>query len=83
MPQSRERELPQVLDLQTTASLGLSATPERPYDDGLESVLIPAIGPVIFTYDLRTPLEDGVIVPFTLHTSCSIWKKNVRLNTTN
>jgi superfamily II DNA or RNA helicase len=56
-----------VLDLKTTASLGLSATPERPYDDGLASVLIPAIGPVIFTYDYEDALEEGVIVPFTLH----------------
>lgn len=56
-----------VLDLKTSASLGLSATPERPYDDGLESVLIPAIGPVIFTYDYGDALKEGVIVPFTLH----------------
>jgi superfamily II DNA or RNA helicase len=56
-----------VLDLQTAASLGLSATPERPYDDGLEAVLVPAIGPVIFTYDYGDALEERVIVPFTLH----------------
>lgn len=56
-----------VLDLKTVASLGLSATPERPYDDGLEDVLIPALGPVIFTYDYAAALADGVIVPFSLN----------------
>lgn len=56
-----------VLALKTCASLGLSATPERPYDDGLEDVLIPALGPVIFTYDYAAALNDGVIVPFTLN----------------
>jgi len=56
-----------VLNLHTSASLGLSATPERPYDDGLEDVLIPALGPVIFTYDYVAALADGVIVPFTLN----------------
>jgi|SRR5579884_1736735 len=56
-----------VLNFDTAASLGLSATPERPYDDGLEEVLIPALGPVIFTYDYAAALEEGVIVPFTLN----------------
>jgi superfamily II DNA or RNA helicase len=56
-----------VLALKTDASLGLSATPERPYDDGLEDVLIPALGPVIFTYDYGAALADRVIVPFTLN----------------
>lgn len=54
------------LSLPTVATLGLSATPERPYDDGLRDVLIPALGPVIFTYDYADALRDGVIVPFTL-----------------
>jgi superfamily II DNA or RNA helicase len=56
-----------VLDLKTVASLGLSATPERPYDDGLEDVLVPALGPVIFTYDYAAALDDRVIVPFALN----------------
>lgn len=37
-----------VLEVNTFASLGLSATPERPYDDGLADVLVPGLGPVIF-----------------------------------
>lgn len=48
------------------ASLGLSATPERPYDEGLQDILVPALGPVIFTYGYADALRDGVIVPFEL-----------------
>ncbi len=55
-----------ILDLPKCASLGLSATPERQYDDGLNQVLIPALGPIIFEYDYRAALRDGVIVPFEL-----------------
>lgn len=55
------------LDLNTIASLGLSATPERPYDEGLTEVLVPALGPIIFKYDYADALRDGVIVPFSLN----------------
>jgi superfamily II DNA or RNA helicase len=55
-----------VLDITTVASLGLSATPERPYDSGLENVLVPALGPVIYRYSYKEALRDGVIVPFKL-----------------
>lgn len=55
-----------VLDLQKFASLGLSATPERQYDDGLQQILVPALGDVIYRYDYRAALADGVIVPFDL-----------------
>jgi superfamily II DNA or RNA helicase len=48
------------------ATLGLSATPERDYDSGLEDVLIPALGEVIFRYDYNDALRDGVISPFEL-----------------
>ncbi len=47
-------------------SLGISATPRREYDDGLREVLIPALGPVIFTYDYDEALRDGVVTPFRL-----------------
>jgi superfamily II DNA or RNA helicase len=53
-----------VLQVNSFASLGLSATPERPYDEGLRDVLIPALGPVIYSYDYAAALRDGVIVPF-------------------
>ena len=56
-----------VLEVNTFASLGLSATPERPYDEGLADVLIPALGPVIFKYDYAAALRDEVIVPFSLN----------------
>jgi superfamily II DNA or RNA helicase len=54
------------LNVNSIASLGLSATPERPYDEGLQDVLVPALGPIIFTYDYGKALRDGVIVPFEL-----------------
>lgn len=54
------------LNVNSVASLGLSATPERQYDDGLNEVLVPALGPVIFDYDYRDALRDEVIVPFHL-----------------
>jgi superfamily II DNA or RNA helicase len=53
-----------VLDIPKMATLGLSATPERPYDEGLSEVLVPALGPIIFNYTYRDALRDGVIVPF-------------------
>ena len=55
-----------VLKLETFASLGLSATPRREYDEGLEDVLIPALGPIIYEYDYADARRDGVIVPFIL-----------------
>lgn len=55
-----------VFDLKTFASLGLSATPERQYDEGLRDILIPSLGPVIFDYDYADALRDRVIVPFEL-----------------
>lgn len=54
------------LEIKAFASLGLSATPERPYDEGLNDILIPALGPVIYSYDHAAALRDGVIVPFEL-----------------
>ena len=48
------------------ATLGISATPEREHDDLLSTVLIPALGPVIFEYDYNQAMSDEVIVPFDL-----------------
>lgn len=56
-----------VFCFKTDASLGLSATPERPYDDGLASILVPNLGPVLIEYKYEDALRDGVIVPFELH----------------
>lgn len=56
----------EVLEVPSVAALGLSATPERPYDDGLSDILVPALGPVIYEYTYEDALRDGVIVPFIL-----------------
>jgi superfamily II DNA or RNA helicase len=49
------------------ASLGLSATPERPYDNWFGEVLVPNLGPIIYSYSYKDALRDSVIVPFELH----------------
>ncbi len=48
------------------ATLGLSATPEREYDEGFKTYVEPALGPIIYTYDYRDAYRDGVISPFDL-----------------
>lgn len=48
------------------AALGLSATPQREYDQGFEEHVVPALGPVIFEYDYVQAHEDGVVAPFDL-----------------
>lgn len=48
------------------ASLGISATPEREYDDSFETAISPHLGPIIYRYGLNQGLLDGVIVPFEL-----------------
>jgi superfamily II DNA or RNA helicase len=49
------------------ATLGLSATPERQYDDALSKAIIPALGPVICRYDIARARRDGIITAFSLH----------------
>ena len=48
------------------ATLGLSATPERESDEGFESRIVPALGPIIHSYDYYEAKTDGVIVDFDL-----------------
>ena len=48
------------------ATLGLSATPERQYDEWFEEILVPSIGTVIAEYDYVKAKRDGVIVDFEL-----------------
>jgi superfamily II DNA or RNA helicase len=50
----------------TVACLGLSATPERERDDGFLEVISPALGDIIYEYDLSSARRDLVIVPFDL-----------------
>lgn len=49
-----------------SAALGLSATPEREYDEGFQKYVAPALGPVIFEYDYVQAFKDEVITPFDL-----------------
>lgn len=48
------------------AALGLSATPEREYDEGFQKYVVPALGAVIFEYGYVQAFEDKVITPFDL-----------------
>ena len=48
------------------ATLGLSATPEREADQGFELQIVPALGPIIYSYDYHRAKIDGVIVDFDL-----------------
>jgi superfamily II DNA or RNA helicase len=48
------------------ATLGLSATPVREYDDGFHQFVAPKIGGIIYEYDHADALRDGVISPFEL-----------------
>lgn len=43
------------------SSIGLTATLERKYDDGVKDFLLPLIGNLIFKYDYSKALSDGVI----------------------
>ena len=48
------------------ATLGLSATPFRPYDDRFEKVVVPALGEVIYQYDTTSAKRDGLISNYEL-----------------
>ena len=48
------------------ATLGLSATPERDFDDLFNEAVVPVLGEVIYRYNYRQALGDGVITDFDL-----------------
>ncbi len=48
------------------ASLGLSATPEREYDEGFQKYVVPALGSIIYEYSYAQASADRVITPFDL-----------------
>ena len=48
------------------ATLGLSATPERDYDDNFYIIIKKILGDIIFDYDYIDAREDEVIVNFKL-----------------
>jgi superfamily II DNA or RNA helicase len=47
-------------------TLGLSATPKREYDDGFLRFIAPNLGNIIYEYDYKQALKDGVICDFEL-----------------
>ncbi len=51
---------------QFVATLGLSATPEREYDEGFEKFIEPRLGPITHQYTYVDAARDGVISPFSL-----------------
>jgi superfamily II DNA or RNA helicase len=48
------------------ATLGLSATPERDFDDLFNETVVPVLGEVVYRYDYRQALRDRVITDFDL-----------------
>ena len=52
------------LTIKTSATLGLTATAERDYDDGLVEILIPSLGEMIYKYSIADARADGVVAPF-------------------
>lgn len=51
---------------QHVATLGMSATPWREYDDAFEQIVAPALGPVVFSYGVDDASGDGIISPYDL-----------------
>jgi superfamily II DNA or RNA helicase len=48
------------------SKIGLTATLERKYDDGVEKYLYPNIGKIIYSYTIKQALVDGVVEPYKL-----------------
>jgi superfamily II DNA or RNA helicase len=48
------------------ATLGMSATPVREYDDAFEATVAPALGNIIYEYDFAQARRDNVVAPFDL-----------------
>lgn len=49
-----------------SATLGLSATPERDYDDGFHQYMLPSLGNIVYCYDYKDALKDNVICQYEL-----------------
>jgi superfamily II DNA or RNA helicase len=60
------RENARVLHGPHAATLGLSATPRREYDDAFEALIEPALGPIIYEYGYDEARRDKVISGFEL-----------------
>jgi len=48
------------------ATMGLSATPQREFDEGFETHVIPALGKVLISYPLEDAIRDGVLSKLSL-----------------
>ncbi len=46
------------------SKIGLTATLERKYDDGIEKYITPNVGKVIYDYSVKNAIEDGVVEPY-------------------
>lgn len=55
------------LEISSDATLGLTATAEREFDDGLSKVLIPNLGNIIYEYTLINARKDGVVSEFEIN----------------
>jgi superfamily II DNA or RNA helicase len=43
------------------ATIGLSATPYRDFDEGFETLVSPVLGPILYRYPLESAIRDGVL----------------------
>ena len=48
------------------AKIGLTATLERKYDDGVERVLNPYLGDIVYSYNLKQAIKDEVVTNYNL-----------------
>jgi superfamily II DNA or RNA helicase len=55
-----------LVNIQADFKLGLSATPDRSYDQWMTEYVYPALGNKCFTYSLQDGLRDEILVPFRL-----------------
>lgn len=56
----------EILNANYIATLGLSATPERQYDDLFRTVVSSRLGSIVFRYEYRDASRDGIISSFQL-----------------
>lgn len=55
------------MEIGADATLGLTATAEREFDDGLNEVLIPNLGKIIYEYTIANARKDGVVSEFEIN----------------
>lgn len=55
-----------LLDKEWHSSMGLSATPEREFDEYFDKIIVKILGNIIYDYDYVNAYKDGVISSFSL-----------------